>query len=171
MISRDRLGTFLDHIAELFSQDSQSDMLAFLVKRRQERSYQGPRESWVQCEIARKFCSLPWNFTFEDVKKRDCDFIIENIGIELKVSTSFSYKGKHELFDAIRRQHKNADCWMLITKYDEAKGHKMSSDLNEEFSNLEMTLKMIPRTEWCAILVTRKQPFSPSARGAGSKAG
>ena len=156
MTSTDKLSMLLDHIVEVFSQSSQSDMLDFFAKRREEHSYQGPREGWVQCEIARKFCSLGLKFTFENAKKRDCDFIIEDIGIELKVSTSLSYEGKYELFGAIRSQHIDADCWMLITRYDEDKMRKMSTELTEEFSNLKMTYKMIPRPKWCVILVTRK---------------
>jgi len=155
MVSTNKINMILELTAEAFSEPPQSEMLAFLAKRKEEHDYV-PSEEWFQCEIARKFDNKGWSTTFKNKKKRDCDFIIDDIGIELKISTSFTYKGNRRLFDAIKRQHKNADCWMLITKYDKTKMRNMSDELCSDFPDMKLSYAAIPCPKWCVIVVARK---------------
>jgi hypothetical protein len=143
----------VDLTAEAFSKPPESEMLKFL--QRKDKGYYASSEGWFQTEIARKFDAAGFEFTFKGKKKRDCDFLINGVAIELKVSTSFSYKGTRRLFDAITHQHKGADCWMFITKRDQVREREMFEEkLWAKYDHLPT--KAIENTDWCIILVTRK---------------
>jgi len=165
MISEREIDRIVKLTAEALSQPFQSDMLDFFIEMKGRR-FTVP-EKWVQTEIVRKMHREKSDVNPNENRTIGYDFRVNDIRIELKTSASFTYKRrsagakKNRLFDAIEEQHKDADYWMFVTKYEKEKEAKMRSELKlrgEYFCKREM----IPNTspEWCVFLIIRKSELA-----------
>ncbi len=161
MVSKEEVDKIAKLTAQTFSQRHQSHMLNLFIEiREKEREPKAKKmtipEKWIQTEIVRKFhrkgfCIDP------NEKKKHYDFKIDNVGIELKASGSFTYKDtkpkSNRLLNEMKSHRKDPDCWMFVTVLDKAREAEMYAEreLSGHYLKREDIINTNP--QWCVILI------------------
>lgn len=168
MLSRQEFDTIIKLTTQTFSQHPQSDMLDFLIEIREKEKQTGMRqdelmpipEKWIQMEIVRKFDKERFRVDPRENRTVGYDFKIDDVSIELKASSSFTYEDSkpksNRLLSEIRNHKKNPVCWMFVTVLNEAREAEMNRKL--DLLGYYPKREKIPNTnpEWCVILICKK---------------
>ena len=141
-----------------YSLNSRSPKCLTLFSRKESKQiWRHPKNGfrWKSVEFEKKGFVVDPN-----EKKKFYDFMINNVGIELKTSGTFKYKGQpNRLLNEIIRSKKHLegakhpDCWMFITVYNENM-KRLSNELNSIGYSAKMHKTKDP---WCVILVVPEQ--------------
>lgn len=86
----------------------------------------------------------------KDKTKRDCDLIVDNIGVGLKTSKRATWSNLRKAF-----KHEKADLYMFVTWYTERLGKSFDRYIRNH--GYEMEYKELAERGWRVLIVKRTE--------------
>lgn len=104
-------------------------------------------ENWVQIEFAVALVDRDYEVTTVGKRERDCDLLVNDIGIEIRALTRASFSSLKSAF----KDHKKAELYFYICKFDEKKWNEFRKYLKEQgYIEIARTFN-----DWIVVLVKK----------------